>query len=229
MGDGFQYLDIILLAMIAAFIALRLRSILGRRTGNEGSGPDRSGFPTPVKTDAGAPTIEGQVVDHPDDHVHASVNLDAGSPASEGIRKIRSKDGSFDLGGFVSGAQSAYDMILDAFWHGDTAQLRSLVADEVRSHFEKAIRDREKAGLIVGNKLISIREVAVEDATLNGTIAQITVKFVSDIVMVTKDSENRIVEGDVTDSSEVIDIWTFQRDIKKSDPNWILVSTRSGH
>lgn len=227
MGDGFQYLDIILLAMIAAFIALRLRSILGRRTGNEGTQPEQRGFPSAVKADGVAAPVDGQAPDPGGDNL--GVNLDSASPAYDGIRKIRGRDGSFDLEIFISGAQSAYDMILEAFWRGDTETLEVLVGDEVRSHFERAITDRQKAGLVVGNKLVAIRNVDVEDASLAGTLARITVKFVSDIILVTRDSENRVVEGDITDTVKVIDIWTFERDLKKSDPNWILVATRSGH
>lgn len=227
MGDSFQYLDIILLAMIAAFIALRLRSILGRRTGNEGTQPEQRGFPSPVKPDAGSAPVEGPSLDQDGDALAAA--LDQASPAYEGIRKIRAKDASFNLDVFVKGAQSAYDMILEAFWQGDTEALKTLVGDEVRGHFERAITERQKAGLSVGNKLVAIRKVDIEDAALEGTIARITVKYVSDIVIVTRDSENRIIEGDVTDTVEVIDIWTYERDVKKSDPNWILISTRSGH
>ena len=227
MGDGFQYLDIILLAMIAAFIALRLRSILGRRTGNEGTQPEQHGFPSPVKTDGVAAPVDGQAQDGVVDHL--GLKLDSASPAYEGIRKIIARDKLFDLEIFVTGAQSAYDMILEAFWQGDTETLGALVGSDVLPHFENAIADRQKAGLSVGNKLVAIRQVDIEDASLEGTLARITVKFVSDIIQVTKDSENRVVEGDITDTVDVIDIWTFERDLRKSDPNWILVSTRSGH
>jgi predicted lipid-binding transport protein (Tim44 family) len=227
MGDGFQYLDIILLAMIAAFIALRLRSILGRRTGHEGTEPEQSGFPAPVPADGRAAPVEGKPVDQAAGR--ASVLLDETSPAYDGLRKIAARDSAFNPDIFISGAQSAYDMILEAFWRGNKAGLKSLVGDEVRSHFEQAITEREKAGLTVGNKLAAIRKADIEAASLTGSTARITVKYVSDIIMVTRDSENRVVEGDVTDTVEAIDIWTYERDLKKSDPNWILIRTRSGH
>jgi predicted lipid-binding transport protein (Tim44 family) len=225
MGDNFQYVDIIFLAMIAAFIALRLRSVLGRRTGDE---PSRTGqgFPAPAK-EAGAPlAADGQPLG-PDADL-ALLKLAPLSDAYKGIVKIRNKDRRFDGMAFVTGAQSAYDMILEAFWTGDTATLKALVSTEVYGHFEKAILDRQQAGLVVGNKLMSIRAATVEEAELEGNMARITLKFVSDLILVTKDSENRVIEGDVSDTVEVIDIWTFERDLGKSDPNWILVTTRSG-
>lgn len=224
MGDGFQYLDIILLAMIAAFIALRLRSVLGRRTGNEQPNAGQGDYsPSPeAKTGAG----EDESLDQDLEESPTIVPVD--SPAYEALRRIHDRDRNFNLDGFVNGGKAAYHMILEAFWTGVAADLKPLVSGDVFAQFESAIRAREAAGRNCGNKLVGIEKVEIPEATLDGNIARITLKYVSDIILVTRDSENRVIEGDVTDAVVVTDIWTYERDLTRDDPNWILVATRSG-
>lgn len=226
MGDGFQYLDIILLAMIAAFIALRLRSILGRRTGSEQSGAGQSGYSPSPEARAQSGAIEDENFNEGLDEMPTVVSAD--SPAYDVLRRIHDRDPDFDLNGFVNGGKAAYRMILEAFWTGNVADLKSLVSQDVFAQFESAIAAREAAGRSCGNKLVNIEHVELPEASLDGNIARITLKYVSNIILVTRDSENRVIEGDVTDAVVVTDIWTYERDLTQGDPNWILVATRSG-
>ncbi len=227
MGEGFQFLDIIFLAMIAGFIALRLRSVLGRRTGNEPSPSESRRFPGDTGTEGDAsPSNEPESFAAALDR--SVVDLDPQSPAYFGLNKIHQQDPEFDIDMFVSGARAAYEMILEAFWAGDVDPIDRYISPDVKAGFEEAIRLRQESGLGLDNRLVSIEKIGIEDAELIANEARVTVKLTSHIILVTRDSENRVVEGDVTDAAEVTDIWTFVRDMKSGDPNWILVSTRGG-
>lgn len=236
MSDGFQFFDIIFIAMLAGFIILRLRSVLGRRTGNERPPSEevqrRYEAPAekPVAATVGgqngrgdAPAIGGAGVEAPE----YRLGLDENSPAFDGIEAIRRRDRSFDLDSFVAGARGAYDLILTGFWSGDREAFRPFVSNEVFEQFDAVIRERESAGLTLDNKLERVRRIDVVGARLNGTVAEITLRFTVDAVFVTLDSEGRVVEGTPVDEVEVQDVWTFERDLNSRDPNWTLISTAS--
>jgi predicted lipid-binding transport protein (Tim44 family) len=228
MNEGFQFLDIIFLAMLAAFVALRLRSVLGRRTGNERRPSEevQRRYSGAAKKDLdGAPL--GPTVDAPADADYRLI-LSPSSAAFDGIEAIRKRDRYFDFEGFVAGARGAYELILNAFWEGDRDTLRPFVSDEIFDRFDHAIRLRERDGQTLQNKLERVRRVEVRDAALKGTVAEISLVFVSDVVLVTVDAEGRVVEGNPVDVIDSRDIWTFERDLSTDDPNWTLIATCSG-
>ena len=223
MGDGFQFLDIVLFAMVAAFLVLRLRSVLGKRTGHEQPRQD------PISQRNQEAETDGNVVELPNRN-HAAdpmADLDPDDPLTAGIADIRGADDSFDPGGFADGARGAFEMIVQGFAEGDRDNLQMLLADDVYENFEAAIDEREEAEETLESTIIGIKSAEVIEAGLDGKNAMVTVKFVSEQVNVTRDSEDRIIDGDPNQVTEITDIWTFSRDTTSRDPNWKLVETRS--
>ena len=223
MGDGFQLLDIVLFAMVAAFLVLRLRSVLGKRTGHEQPRQD------PISQRNQEAETDGNVVELPNRNHEADpmANLDPDDPLTAGIADIRGADDSFDPGGFADGALGAFEMIVQGFAEGDRDNLQMLLADDVYENFEAAIDEREEAEETLESTIIGIKSAEVIEAGMDGKNAMVTVKFVSEQVNVTRDSEDRIIDGDPNQVTEITDIWTFSRDTKSGDPNWKLVETRS--
>ena len=223
MGDGFQFLDIVLFAMVAAFLVLRLRSVLGKRTGHEQPRQD------PISQRNQEAETDGNMVELPNRN-HAAdpmADLDPDDPLTAGIADIRGADDSFDPGGFADGALGAFEMIVQGFAEGDRDNLQMLLADDVYENFEAAIDEREEAEETLESTIIGIKSAEVIEAGMDGKNAMVTVKFVSEQVNVTRDSEDRIIDGDPNQVTEITDIWAFSRDTTLRDPNWKLVETRS--
>jgi predicted lipid-binding transport protein (Tim44 family) len=209
--------EIVLLAMVALFVGLRLYAVLGQRTGHE-QRPVTRPEAAPGTEPAAAPADAQQPAAEPSGLVY-------GQGAAAGIRAIIAADPSFDLGRFIDGAQGAYRMILEAFWKGDREQLEWLVGDDVRAAFEEAIRQREAEGHTLDNRIVGIERAAIETATLEGRIATIDVRFDAYVAAVTRNVEGEVVAGSLTDAIETHDLWTFRRDLSSQDPNWLLVET----
>jgi len=208
---------LVILAMIAGFMALQLYRVLGKRTGHEQplpkpaeERPPLTLVPRPVEAVADAREPASRVVE---------------PKAEAGVRAIIAADSSFDAARFLQGAQGAYRMILEAFWKGDQAQLDWLAEPAVRDAFTAAIAEREAAGHTLENRVVSIERAVIADAALDGKLARITVRFDADIVAITRDAESVVIAGSMTDAVETHDVWTFVRTLKSSDPNWKLADT----
>jgi predicted lipid-binding transport protein (Tim44 family) len=210
--------EIVLLALVALFVGLRLYAVLGRRTGHEQQ-PILRPADTAAAAEPAAPVHELSS-DRPE-----SSGFVYEEPATAGIRAIVSADAAFDVAGFLEGAQSAYRMILEAFWKGDRDALRQFVGGHVLEAFEQSIDEREAAGHRLENRLIAIDRTVIEDARLTGRTAEIEVRFDADIAAVTRDSEGTLIAGTLTDAIVTHDVWTFRREIGSRDPNWLLVDT----
>ena len=230
MSDSFPYLDIVLIAMFAAFVALRLRSVLGRRTGSE-RGPSQE---TQRRyNDSADPEKPSDFTEDPDQGTDAPAAdyrmvLNPSSRAFGGIEAIRDVDPSFDIDQFVAGARGAYDLILNAFWSGNLEDMKPFASESVHQDFVNALAALEDENQSLHNQLERVRKIEVRDARLeDGKRAEITLAFTSDVLLVTKDDEGRIIAGDPVDPAEVIDIWTFERVLGSDDPNWVLVATDS--
>ena len=225
MGDGFQALDIILFAMIAAFLVLRLRSVLGKRTGHEKRPPERA---SESRRESNS---DDNVVELPDRSTDTSdpvfENLDPDDPIAAGLTEVTIADHSFDLETFVGGATAAFEMVVKAFAEGDLKALRGLLNDEVLDNFSTAIKEREKAGETLETTVISIKKADIIEARIDGQTAFITVKIVSEQVNVTRDKEGVTIDGDENQITDITDLWTFARNTRARDPNWTLVETRS--
>jgi predicted lipid-binding transport protein (Tim44 family) len=221
MGE-FQYFDIILFAMVAAFLVLRLRSVLGRRTGNERRRElfVRRARPAPEKAPSLAePNPGGGAVSS------AAPPADA---IADGLSQIRRSDPSFDPAQFLEGARTAFDMVVTAFANGDKAALRPLLSDEVFQQFSSAIDGRAAAKETLETRILRLDDSDIVEAELLGRNAHVTVKLSSQQINVTRAMDGSIVDGDPNHPTQKTDYWTFARDIRSTDPNWVLVATSSG-
>jgi len=222
MGEFQQYFDVILFAMVAAFLVLRLRSVLGRRTGNERR---RELFVRRARPAAeNRPTL---VEPEPDPGVAAPAAPPADAVA-ERLNQIRRADPSFDPSSFVEGARTAFEMIVGAFANGDKEALRPLLSDEVFQQFVSAIDERAAAKETLETRLLRLDNSDIIEAELLGRNAQVTVKLSSQQINVTRAMDGSIVDGDPDHPTEKTDYWTFARDTRSADPNWVLVATSSG-
>ena len=224
MSEGFAYLDIIFFAMVAAFIALRLRSVLGRKTGNERQRPSRVETNSEQSNDNVVKLPERK----PDEPIEDPAIADlADESLKQGITGVRLADRSFDLDQFLEGARSAFGMIIEAYAKGERETLQPLLADEVYASFESAISEREAAAHVMSTEIVSIGSAELAEAQMIGPRARVGIKFVSEQINVLRDAEGNVVEGDPSAIEEVIDIWVFERDTRSKDPNWELVETRT--
>jgi predicted lipid-binding transport protein (Tim44 family) len=221
MGDLSQYIDIILFAMIAGFLVLRLRSVLGRRTGNERR---RNPFPGPM-----APRVQNLLqVPTPAPNPYAAAAAPGGGAVADGLLAIKRADPAFDSGAFLDGARKAFEMIVGAFAAGDKAALRPLLDDSVYRSFATAIDERVAAKETLETRIARLKSADVVEAGLDGMTAQVTVRFVSDQINVTRAMDGSIVDGNPNQPIEKTDFWSFARDTRAADPNWALVATGSG-
>ena len=224
-------LFLIIMAFVAGFIILQLRRTLGRKDGYDGK--DEKGSESSLR-EKGSPgdnvipikagvTQEGSHTEAPLETI--DIGVTRSSPFYSTLEKINSFDSSFTLPSFIDGAEYAYGMILNAFWDGDTKTLRSFLSRDVFGQFEAAISDMKSAEQTFDNVLNDIEKIELEDASINGSMAEITLRFSSHMTIAVKDVDGNVVDGDPEKVMPVLDIWTFCRDVKRGDPNWTLVST----
>nr|WP_247713438.1 Tim44/TimA family putative adaptor protein [Qipengyuania polymorpha] len=216
--------EIVILAVIAAFLGLRLYSVLGERSEHEEE-PARHRFDAPDGQVPPAAQPAAQPVRQP---VQLRSVDNASSANESAIRAIASADPRFDLLAFLEGAKAAYGMVLEAFWNGDKETLRELTDDDVYAGFSAAIDAREAAGEKLENRLIRIEDATIHSAELDKRTARIAVLFVSDIASLTRDKDGNVIDGSLDDAVESRDIWTFTRNVDALDPNWVLDETDQG-
>lgn len=213
-------LEIVILAMVAGFLGLRLYSVLGRRAEHEEEQPIPTRFePAQDVTGEERRPVLPTVTSKRRDSVDAN---------EAGVRAIAASDPRFDVTGFVEGAKGAYRMVLEAFWEGDRETLRELCDDDVYASFAAAIDAREAAGETLDNRLVRIEDAVIKSASLDGRIARIAVLFVADIAAVTRDANGNVVAGSLNDAVESRDVWTFMRHLDAPGPDWKLDETDEG-
>jgi predicted lipid-binding transport protein (Tim44 family) len=152
-------------------------------------------------------------------------NVAPGSALALGVEQIREADSSFDPDAFVSGAKVAHEMIARAYADGDRKALKPLLGDEVYASFDAAIAEREKAGHKIDFSFVGLKQTSLDDAGIRGRLAEVTVRFVSELISATRDAAGAVIDGAAGVVREVTDVWTFARDTRSSDPNWKLVAT----
>ncbi|WP_414712171.1 Tim44/TimA family putative adaptor protein [Sphingomonas sp.] len=204
--------------MIAAFLALRLYSVLGKRTGHH------QPMPRAAEDAAVAARPQARTIDMPAEAREPQMRA-IDDKAEAGVRAVIAADSSFDVAQFVDGAKGAYRMILEAFWKGDRETLNWLAEDDVRAAFERAIDEREAAGQTLENRLVAIERATIVDAGVEGSLARIAVRFDADIAAVTRDADGNVIAGSLSDAVETHDVWTFARRLRSDDPNWKLAET----
>ena len=236
----FDIYTIIFLAL-AVFIFLRLRSVLGQRTGRERPPYDPYSARDAMRTAPGEKINEkivalpGHAPDASQPPAEPAETVDRwkgiaekGSPLAAGLDAVVRADKEFNAQHFIVGARSAYEMIVTAFAAGDRRSLKNLLSREVYEGFESAIRERETRGETVETKFVAIAAADISNAEVRGRSMQVTVRFVSQLISVTRDKSGAVIDGNPDKVSDVTDVWTFARDISSSDPNWKLVATEAG-
>lgn len=235
----FDIYTIVFLA-VAVFIFLRLRSVLGQRTGRER--PPFDPFSRDSVRGAAKEGGKDNVVSLPGRAAEPAPPMaepiaaadrwkdvaESGSSVAEGLDAIAAADPSFDAKHFLAGARAAYEMVVTAFADGDRRALKNLLSREVFEGFEAAITDRERRGEKAETRFVSIDTADIVGAELRGRSAQITVRFVSKLISVTRDRAGAVIDGNPEKVIEVTDVWTFARDISSRDPNWKLIATEAG-
>ncbi|ODR97332.1 calcium-binding protein [Methyloceanibacter superfactus] len=241
MSEAFDIYTLLFL-VLAVVIFIRLRSVLGRRTGNE-----RPPYDPYTRADTKAGTPEGSVVALPRGRTGRAPVAEASGPSPEDIEErleryaakdtplreslteVMRADPSFDPAQFLDGAKGAYDMVVAAFAEGDEATLKQLLGQDVLEGFERAIAEREQRGETLQSTLVGIDKADIIEAEVKGKQALVTVKFVSELISVTHDADGEVVEGDPKKVREVTDIWTFARETASRNPNWKLVATEAAN
>ena len=233
----FDIYTIIFLAL-AVFIFLRLRSVLGQRTGRERPPYDPLSARDAVRgaTNDNVVALPGRPATDPGQKPVEAAEpaerwkgiAEPGTPIAIGLDAVAKEDPSFDAKHFVAGARAAYEMIVMAFAEGDRRTLKNLLAREVYDGFEAAIRERENKGEKVETRFVSIDKSDITGAEVRAHTAQITVRFVSQLVSATRDKSGNVIDGSPEKVTDVTDVWTFARDVSSRDPNWKLVATEAG-
>jgi predicted lipid-binding transport protein (Tim44 family) len=239
MHDVFDIYTIIFLAL-AVFIFLRLRSVLGQRTGRERPPYDpysarEPARPAPEKVIAlpnRAPEAAPKPAEQPAAPVAAGDRwkgvAEAGTPIAAALDALVAADPEFDAKHFLTGARAAYEMIVNAFAQGDRRALKNLLSRDVYDGFDSAITEREQRGDTVESRFVAIESADISAAEFRARTAQITVRFVSQLVSVTRDKSGTVTDGNPDKVTDVTDVWTFARDVGSRDPNWKLVATEAG-
>ncbi len=238
MPDVFDIYTIIFLAL-AVFIFLRLRSVLGQRTGRERPPYDPYSpqdairrpidkvVPMPQRpADAAAPRPAEAAPQSSADRWKDIA--EAGSPVAVGLDAIAAADPGFDGKHFIAGARAAYEMIVTAFAGGDRRQLRNLLSREVFDGFDAAITEREQRNETAESRFVSIDGSTITAAELRNRTAQVTVRFISKLISATRDNAGAVIDGNAEKVTDVTDVWTFARDVSSRDPNWKVVATEAG-
>ncbi len=240
MSEAFDIYTLLFL-VLAVVIFIRLRSVLGRRTGSE-----RPPYDPYTRADAKQSAPEGTVVALPRGRTGQPANEPAGpsaedieerlerfakkdSPLSKSLTALIKADPSFDPAQFLDGAKAAYEMVVGAFAEGDGKTLEQLLGEDVLEGFTRAIAEREQRGETLTSTLVGIDKADIIEAEIKDRQALVTVKFVSELISVTRDADGEVVEGDPKKVREVTDIWTFAREVASRNPNWKLVATEAAN
>ncbi len=236
MNEAFDPFNLLILA-VAIVIFWRLRGVLGRRTGSERKPFEPYSAPEPAENNTAEANDPGNVVtlpgkgrkaEAPEPGVWDEV-AESGTHLAKVLASISQLDRGFQPNSFLEGARTAYEMIVTAFSEGDRDTLDSLLGEDVLEGFDTAITERETRGEMVESRFVGIDSAAIIDASMKSKTANVTVKFVSQLISATKDREGRIIDGDPKKVREVTDIWTFMRDLSSRDPNWKLVATEAAN
>jgi len=220
---------LILLALVAVFVILRLRSVLGRRTGHEGPPPEPFRSRPPATDDLRTDDEESRekekdVVRLPG---RGGQEITSETPLGAGLTQIKVADSSFDPGEFIEKAKDAFEFIVVNFAEGNTGTLKPLLSKEVFEGFSSAIKEREKREETLETNLIRIKDTEFLEAEMSLRTASVTVKYTTEQINVTRDKDGGVLDGDPDRIADVVDIWTYERNTRSPDPNWVLVATET--
>jgi predicted lipid-binding transport protein (Tim44 family) len=219
-----QLIEIVVLALIAGVILFRLYTVLGRRTGQERPPQESYRFPSNASVDGPKdnvvtlpqPSRAEQIADKPAD------------PVARGLFDIKLADRTFEIEQFLTGARGAYEIIVTAFAQGDRVKLKPLLSSEVFAAFEQVISGREQRKEKVEFTFVGFKDVKVVHAALKNRAAEITVAVGAQFISSTTGADGSVIDGDAKGVRDVTDVWTFTRDVRSRDPNWLVVATSGG-
>jgi predicted lipid-binding transport protein (Tim44 family) len=214
MSDGFAFFDIIIFAMLAIYLVFQLRRVLGRKTGIEK--PAVNEFSDEKKQ----PSQDENVI-------AINSKVEEQTDSTSGITKLRQLDASFNEKEFISGSRSAFSWIVSGFADGDTNRLEPLLGTKLFESFKQAIQERTASGEKLETNIVTIKSAQINEVTVEGHTATVTVEFISDQIKVLRDSEENIIDGDADTIESLTDLWTFNRDVTSANPNWILTRTET--
>ena len=218
MDDGFAFFDIIIFAILAGYLVFQLRRVLGRKTGTEKQQHNK------VKSNQESPPDNDNIVSLlPDANIDSSEGM---GPMSE-MTMLRQMDPSFNEQEFITGSKSAFSWIVSAFALGNGDDLKPLLSASLFNSFNDAIEKRSNAGEKLETNIVSIKSSQIDNVTLDGNSVSIAVEFVSDQIKVLRGSDDAIIDGDPDIIESLTDLWTFSRNVKSSNPNWILIKTET--
>ncbi len=223
--QNFQVFSILLFGLLAGFMVFKVYSVLGRRTGRERSPEEQLRLPDGARSNPKAPPPKDNVVTLPERGGAAAAS--AAGPLSRAFLDIKVLDRNFDTERFLSGARSAYEMIVTAFARGERDTLRPLLSEDVFSAFDQEIKSREAKKERVEFTFLALKSARVTGAELKGRSAEITVTFESEVMLAGYDPAGALIEGDAKTPHKVAEVWTFARETNATDPNWMLVATAS--
>lgn len=224
MSENVPYADIIILALIAGFILLRLRSVLGTRSEDDPAGFNRL-LPMRQDQEAVVQLDEKSLKNKPREDADSYMAALEGGTVKEGLQQIKDKDPQFSASEFLYGARLAYEMVFDAFAKGDKPTLKMLLSDSIYQHFVSEIDAREKQQNHTETTLVSVAAKEITEAKTQRTIARLSVKFVSEQVTLVKDAKGTVIEGNPSQMHQAEDHWSFERDVTSKNPNWKVVET----
>ena len=209
-------LQLLVLAGIAVFLILRLKNVLGTRDGHE---PTSEVQGKPATRTHNLEVIEGG----PDHDIIDHVPEDSESAAA--LAEMKRAEPSFGVGDFLGGARGAYEMILMAFERGEMEEVKDFLTDDVYASFSEVVAIRKEKGLTIEAEFIGIRDMTLASATFDDSVAEITVKFVGELVSVVRGPDGVLIEGEPGKAKRQKDVWSFERRMGVDDPNWRLVAT----
>lgn len=234
MSEQMPYADLIIMALVAGFILLRLRSVLGQKIGRDKpddyrpARPDLDDMAEPVITFPDRMRARAQESEKAEDDASAHMAAEGGAPVHEdaksGVVAIAAADAQFTPGSFLQGAKMAFEMVFDAFVKADKNTLKMLLSDAVYNEFSAAIDERKNTTTKTETTLVSVEKMQIEQAEKDKNIARVTVKFVSEQITVVRDGEGKIIEGDPSNVDNVEDEWVFERDVTSRNPNWKITA-----
>jgi predicted lipid-binding transport protein (Tim44 family) len=216
---GSSLIQLLVLAGVAVFLIIKLRSVLGTRQGFEKP-------PLPLEGARPSPQRSFEVIEGGPDRDIAD-HVAEGSEAAAALAAMKRVESSFSVGTFLQGARGAYEMILIAFDKGEMDKIKPFLSDEVHATFAEAVADREAKGLTIEANFIGIRDLALHEATFDPAtnLAEIAVRFTAEMTSVVRDKSGAIVEGSTSEIKRQRDIWTFSRIMGSDNPNWQLTAT----
>ena len=214
MNDGFAFFDIIIFAMLAIYLVFQLRRVLGRKTGMEK--PPTNEF-----------TEEKELTSQYENIIPLHDGNQEQTVTASGIARLRQLDTNFNEREFISGSRSAFTWIVSAFADGDAMKLEPLLGPKLFKSFDQAIQERVAAGQKLETNIVSIKSAQIDEVSVEGNTASVTVEFVSDQIKVVRDTEENIIDGDPDTIENLTDLWTFNRDVTSPNPNWILTRTET--